>query len=308
MAKIVIDCPDPNNPDVDGILKQVEKRGCSVKYFHDAEALQQSGNATSRRDAARKIAEHTGENPSAVETKIRRGETKVRHPDAVEEVQWSRGPTGVWEKKAALREKYPSKYYSESGPKLKDIGDVLPPDYEEYQEIGEALGLVIRPVLADVPDYARLPSIETLITSLMREISRRGVNKQKKVVRSFFNWQKEIRNRFDLCWRCLRNKPATVKHGLCGGCVEKEAQDKEQALFNAKLEKRGINDKSTQAWQGVFDEIEVLVNKVATLLEQESPPKISQEQAEFLIQAGRHLDKQIGGSVLYKLAYSDCYT
>ncbi len=56
MARIVIECIDPNDPDaVEAALEQITGK-CNVTYFKQAEKMKKAGSASSDRDAARKIA------------------------------------------------------------------------------------------------------------------------------------------------------------------------------------------------------------------------------------------------------------
>jgi hypothetical protein len=83
MAKITVECSNPN--DLSALEAAVEQAAgrCNITYFKQHEALVDAGKSTSQRDSARKIAEETGESPAAVESRIRRGKDQVRQPDAV---------------------------------------------------------------------------------------------------------------------------------------------------------------------------------------------------------------------------------
>jgi hypothetical protein len=73
MAKIVIDCADPND------LKQVEAAvgKCTVAAFNQHLGLVKAGKSTSQRDSAKLIAKDTGETPKTVLNRIQRGGQKV---------------------------------------------------------------------------------------------------------------------------------------------------------------------------------------------------------------------------------------
>lgn len=77
MAKIVVECTDPN--DLDAIERSVEDFAgrCNVTYFRQAQAMVDAGKATSLHDAADKIADATGETSKTVEHRIYRGQDAV---------------------------------------------------------------------------------------------------------------------------------------------------------------------------------------------------------------------------------------
>lgn len=79
MAKIVIECADPN--DFAAIVKAAEKAAgrCDVTYAKQAAALVEAGTVASEHAAAKQIAEETGEIFSTVRKKISRGKSKVAH-------------------------------------------------------------------------------------------------------------------------------------------------------------------------------------------------------------------------------------
>ena len=80
MAKIIIDCADPN--DLQEMENAIEKAmgSCNVTYFRQAEAMKEAGTAKSLNDAAEKIAKETGESKRSVETKVYRGKKQITQP------------------------------------------------------------------------------------------------------------------------------------------------------------------------------------------------------------------------------------
>ena len=80
MAKIMIDCANPN--DFREVVEQAEKavRNCIVTYAKRDIELQEKGLSKSTRQSARIIAEETGESPDAVRMKINRGKPQVEQP------------------------------------------------------------------------------------------------------------------------------------------------------------------------------------------------------------------------------------
>ena len=80
MAKIVVECADPND------LQEIEKSvldgvgRCVITYFKQHQVMIDAGKSKSERESARQIAEETGESPEAVRKKISRGKTQVGQP------------------------------------------------------------------------------------------------------------------------------------------------------------------------------------------------------------------------------------
>ena len=77
MAKITIDCSDPN--DLAALESAIEEAvgKCNVTYFKQAQELQEAGVVLSERAAARKIAEETGEPVPTVRSRIKAGKKEV---------------------------------------------------------------------------------------------------------------------------------------------------------------------------------------------------------------------------------------
>lgn len=74
MAKIVVECSNPNDLDeVENIMDQVVGR-CNVTYFKQHQGMVDAGSSKSKSESARKIAEDTGETPQAVRRRIQKGE------------------------------------------------------------------------------------------------------------------------------------------------------------------------------------------------------------------------------------------
>ena len=80
MAKMIIDCADPN--DMEAVDRAIEKAigSCNVTHFRQHQEMVRSGVSNSERGSARKIAEETGENPGTVRQRIMRGKKEVVHP------------------------------------------------------------------------------------------------------------------------------------------------------------------------------------------------------------------------------------
>ena len=77
MAKIVVECSDPNDLEaIEAASEQFVGR-CNVTYFKQAQAMQQIGSAKNNLDASKKIATETGETSEAVRHRIRRGKNEV---------------------------------------------------------------------------------------------------------------------------------------------------------------------------------------------------------------------------------------
>lgn len=80
MAKIMIDCANPN--DFQEVIKQAEKAvgNCTITYAKRDIELQDKGISSSTRESARIIAEETDESPDAVRMKINRGKKRLEQP------------------------------------------------------------------------------------------------------------------------------------------------------------------------------------------------------------------------------------
>ena len=77
MAKIVVECADPNDPKaIEAAVEEMVGK-CNVTYFKQAEKMRAAGSADSDRDAARKISKDTGESEGAVRLRIQRGREEV---------------------------------------------------------------------------------------------------------------------------------------------------------------------------------------------------------------------------------------
>jgi len=77
MARIVVECANPNDPQaVEAAMEDMVGK-CNVTYFKQAEKMKEAGKATSDREAARKIAKDTGESDGAVRLRIQRGRDEV---------------------------------------------------------------------------------------------------------------------------------------------------------------------------------------------------------------------------------------
>ncbi len=76
MAKIVVECSDPN--DLDAIEKAAESfiGKCNITYFKQHKGMVDVGVSDSKSESARIIAEDTGETPQAVRHRIQRGENE----------------------------------------------------------------------------------------------------------------------------------------------------------------------------------------------------------------------------------------
>jgi hypothetical protein len=79
MAKIVIDCADPN--DFAAVVESAENAAgsCTVTYAKQHLEMQKSGTSQSQRESARIIAKDSGESEGAVRRKIQRGLQEVAH-------------------------------------------------------------------------------------------------------------------------------------------------------------------------------------------------------------------------------------
>jgi len=77
MAKIVVECTNPNDLEaIEAASEQFVGR-CNVTYFKQAQAMQKIGSAKSQRAASRKIAEETEETEAAVRQRIIKGKKEV---------------------------------------------------------------------------------------------------------------------------------------------------------------------------------------------------------------------------------------
>ncbi len=77
MAKVVVECADPNDLDsIEQAVDQIAGR-CNVTYFKQAQALKQTGAAKSTSEAARIISSDTGESEQAARRRIQEGEKKI---------------------------------------------------------------------------------------------------------------------------------------------------------------------------------------------------------------------------------------
>lgn len=81
MAKIVVECSDPNDLDaIEAATEQFIGR-CNTTYFRQHQAMVEAGVSENKSESARKIAEETEETPEAVRTRIRRGEKEAGQAD-----------------------------------------------------------------------------------------------------------------------------------------------------------------------------------------------------------------------------------
>jgi len=77
MAKIVVECADPNDPKaVEAAIEEMTGK-CNITYFRQAEKMKATGKAKSDLDAAKKIAKDTDESEEGVRQRIRRGREEV---------------------------------------------------------------------------------------------------------------------------------------------------------------------------------------------------------------------------------------
>jgi len=82
MAKIVVECSDPNDLQaVEAATDQFQGK-CNVTYFRQAQALVEAGAAKSLKDASKKMAEDVGETPGSVEERVYRGKKSLQQPVA----------------------------------------------------------------------------------------------------------------------------------------------------------------------------------------------------------------------------------
>ena len=79
MAKVYVDCADPNDlASLEASFEQLQGK-CDITYFRQAKGLMETGLVDSRRAAERHIAQETGETPSAVHARVQRGQKKLVH-------------------------------------------------------------------------------------------------------------------------------------------------------------------------------------------------------------------------------------
>lgn len=79
MAKVYVDCADPNDlASLEAAFEQLQGK-CDITYFRQAKGLMETGLVDSRRAAERHIAQETGETPSAVHARVQRGQKKLVH-------------------------------------------------------------------------------------------------------------------------------------------------------------------------------------------------------------------------------------
>lgn len=90
MAKIVVECADPN--DLSAVEEAVEQSvaKCNITYFNQHQALVEAGKSSSQRQSAKIIAEETGETSETVRNRIRRGKMEVGHVDPPQKDEWPR--------------------------------------------------------------------------------------------------------------------------------------------------------------------------------------------------------------------------
>lgn len=105
MAKIVVECTDPN--DLDAIEKASEQivGKCDVTHYRTSEAMKESGAAASTYDSAKKIHKITGEPLGTVRYRIKKGKQevdKVYQPDATPENNTEKEGTPDREEKPIL--------------------------------------------------------------------------------------------------------------------------------------------------------------------------------------------------------------
>lgn len=79
MAKVYVDCADPNDlASLEASFEQLQGK-CDITYFRQAKGLMETGLVDSLRAAERHIAQETGETPSAVHARVQRGQKKLVH-------------------------------------------------------------------------------------------------------------------------------------------------------------------------------------------------------------------------------------
>jgi hypothetical protein len=77
MAKIMVECSDPNS--LSALEEAVDQAAgkCNITYFKQHEAMVEAGTSKSQRESARKIAASTGESEEAARKRIERGRAEV---------------------------------------------------------------------------------------------------------------------------------------------------------------------------------------------------------------------------------------
>jgi len=87
MAKIVVECADPNDPKaVEAAIEEMTGK-CNITYFQQAEKMKKVGSASSDLDAARKIAKDIGESEEAVRQRIMRGRQAIVQGEQANQTQ-----------------------------------------------------------------------------------------------------------------------------------------------------------------------------------------------------------------------------
>ena len=77
MAKIIVECIDPNDLEaIEQVSEQIAGK-CNVTHYRTSEAMKKSGAAKSTFDSAKQISEATGEPLGTVRDRISKGEKKV---------------------------------------------------------------------------------------------------------------------------------------------------------------------------------------------------------------------------------------
>lgn len=155
MAKILVDCENPN--DLNSLNAAIEKHfgKCNVTYAEQAKAMKEAGLVESRREAARKIAKETGETPKAVEHRIDRGEKGLPHVGAT-------GPTPPTSSQSHGNKE--NKGHTQDGkPRQRAPGAGRKPKYE----VTEAMDIIVMAIsqLERIrkDDPKRLAAFETVI-------------------------------------------------------------------------------------------------------------------------------------------------
>jgi hypothetical protein len=98
VAKIVIECADPN--DFEAMIQAAQEAAgkCNITYAKQAEALKEAGVVKSEREAARKIAEETGEPEKTVMSRIYRGKNEMTAPAVKAEFETNQDTSADLEK------------------------------------------------------------------------------------------------------------------------------------------------------------------------------------------------------------------
>jgi len=94
MAKIVIDCADPN--DLDAMYQSIEDAAgkCNITYFKQHEKLVEAGKSKGVRESSRIIAKDEGVSEESVRNRIRDGKNKVcvDHPETFSKTEPNSAP------------------------------------------------------------------------------------------------------------------------------------------------------------------------------------------------------------------------